>query len=124
MTRTALSLTILSLLAVSVAQVASSQQAPSVTGKWDVTYKVSGKPVNEQWTIQQSGDNLTATIKRAGGELKVMCEQNNAIFRSDFKDGDGAVNKVRAGISPDRMDGSLTVDDKQEYLWIARRSKS
>jgi hypothetical protein len=123
MTRIAISVTILSCLAVSLAQVASSQQAPSVAGKWDVTYKVSGKTVSEQWNIQQSGENFTATIRRTSGELKITCEQNNAIFRSDFKDGDGVVNKVRAGISPDRMDGSLTVGDKQEYLWVARRSE-
>lgn len=125
MKRAAISLTILSFLAVSLAQVASSQQAPSVAGKWDVTVRIPGKNVMEQWTIQQNGDNVTATIKSASGsELKIMCEVNNAVFRADFKDGDGMGNKVRAAIAGDRMDGSVTIGDKQEYLWAAKRSKS
>src|ERR1700722_8360722 len=124
MMRNAISLTILSFLVVSLTQVASSQQSHSVAGKWDVTIRMSGKNVVEQWTIQQNGDDVTATIKRADGELKIMCELNNTVFRADFKDEAGMLNKVRAAISSDRMDGSLTVGDKQEYLWAAKRSKS
>jgi hypothetical protein len=122
--RTAISLTILSFLALSLAQVASSQQPISVAGKWDVTIRMSGQNVVEQWTIQQNGDDVMAVIKRAGGELKIMCEQNNTVFRADFKDKDGQLNKVRAAISSDRMDGSVTIGEKQEYLWAAKRSKS
>jgi len=124
MTRAAFSLTILSFLAVSLAQVASSQQAPSVAGKWDVTIRMPGKSVTEQWIIQQEGNNLTATIKRPGGDLKITCELNNAVFRADFKDGDGMGNKVRAALSADSMDGSITIGDKAEHLWSAKRSKS
>src|ERR1700722_2637896 len=106
MKRTAISFMILSFLAVLLAQVASSQQAPSVAGKWDVTIRKSGQNVSEQWIIQQEGDNVIATIKRDSGELKIMCEVNNTVFRADFKDGEGLGNKVRAAISADRMDGS------------------
>jgi hypothetical protein len=124
MMRNAISLTILSFLVVSLAQVASSQQSHSVAGKWDVTIRKSGQNVMEQWTIQQNGDDVTATIKSADGELKITCEVNNLAFRADFKDGAGVLNKVRAAISTDRMDGSLTVGEKQEYLWAAKRAKS
>ena len=124
MMRNAISLTILSFLVVSLAQVASSQQSHSVAGKWDVTIRKSGQNVVEQWTIEQHGDDVTATIKSADGELKIMCEVNNTAFRADFKDGAGLLNKVRAAISPERMDGSLTIGEKQEYLWAAKRSKS
>ena len=109
MKRTAISFMILSFLAVLLAQVASSQQAPSVAGKWDVTIRKSGQNVSEQWIIQQEGDNVIATIKRDSGELKIMCEVNNTVFRADFKDGEGLGNKVRAAISADRMDGSLVM---------------
>lgn len=124
MKRTAITVAILSFLAVSFAQLATSQEAAKVSGTWDVTIRMSDQKVSEQWTILQDGDSMTATIKGEHGELKVPCELNGANFRSDFKDGSGMGNKVRASVLGDRMDGSLTINDKKEYLWSATRSKS
>jgi len=124
MKRTAIAFAILSFLAVSFAQLASSQESAKVAGTWDVTIRMSGQKVSEHWTIHQEGDSMTATIKGEHGELKVPCELNGANFRSDFKDGGGMENKVRASVLGDRMDGSLTIDNKKEYLWSATRSKS
>jgi hypothetical protein len=124
MKKTAITVAIVSLFAFAALQIASSQEPASVAGTWDITMKIAGEKVSEQWTITPSGDDCSATIKGSSGELKVPCEVNGATFRSDFKDLSGKGIKVRAGISGDRMDGSYTIGDKQEYFWTARRSKS
>jgi len=116
-------LAILPVLALVLSQVASAQEATPVTGTWDVTISMRGQKVNEQWIIEPSGENFTATIKGPDGEMKVPCEQNGFNFRSDFKNSGGDVIKVRAGLGGDRMDGSIRIGDK-EYLWFAKRTKT
>ena len=123
MKRFATTLAILPILAVVLTQVTSAQEAAPVTGTWDVTISMRGQKVTEQWIIEPSGDNLTATIKGPDGEKKVSCEQNGFNFRSDFTNSGGDVIKVRAGLGGDRMDGSIRIGDK-EYLWFAKRTKT
>jgi hypothetical protein len=114
---------ILPILAVVVTQVASAQEPAPVNGTWDVTISMRGQKIAEQWTIEGTGDNLTATIKGPDGEMKVPCEQNGFNFRSDFKNSGGDVIKVRAGLGGDRMDGSIRIGDR-EFLWFAKRAKT
>jgi len=123
MNKFAIRLAMLPALALVLSQAASAQEATPVTGTWDVTISMHGQKVNEQWTIEPSGENLTATIKGPDGEMKVSCEQNGFNFRSDFKNSGGDVIKVRAGLGGDRMDGSIRIGDK-EYLWFAKRTKT
>jgi hypothetical protein len=113
----------LCVLAVSFAHVASAQEIANIAGKWDVTVRIAGQNVSEQWTIQQDGGDFKATIKGPNGELKVTGEVNSIAFRSDFKDSGGMDNKVRASVFGDVMNGSITIG-KKEYLWSAKRSKS
>src|SRR5579862_5066806 len=98
MKRTAFHVAALCLFVVSFAQVASSQQIANVAGNWDVTVRISGQPVMEQWTIQQDGGSITAIIKSPNGELKVTGEVNSIAFRSDFKDSGGMDHKIRATV--------------------------
>lgn len=121
MKRTAIHLATLCLLTVSFAQLASSQEIANVAGKWAVTIRIAGQNVSEEWTIQQDGGDITATIKGASGELKVKGEVNSIAFRSDFKDNTGMDTKVRASVFGDTMNGSITIGNK-EYLWSAKRS--
>jgi hypothetical protein len=123
MRRLARTLSIVSVLTLALAQLALSEDVVSVAGTWDVTVSMKGQKVAEQWTIQGTGDDLTATIKGPEGEKTVQCEQNGVNFRSDFKSSGGEVIKVRAGLGGDRMDGSIRIGDR-EYLWFAKRAKT
>jgi len=120
--RTAIHVAILCVLPMSFAQLASAQEIANVAGKWDVTIRIAGQNVSEEWMIQQDGGDITATVKSASGELKVKGEVNSIAFRSDFKDNAGMDTKVRASVFGDTMNGSVTIG-KKEYLWSAKRSK-
>ena len=123
MKRTAIHLAILCFFTLSFALVASSQQDANVSGKWEATARLPEGNVTEQWTIQQDGHVITATVKGPRGELKVTGEVVNGVtFRVDFTVGD-TPHKVMAVIDNDAMDGSLMIGKKQ-YIWQAKRSKS
>ena len=105
-----------------LAQAAFSQQTANVTGKWDVTVRMPDKNVTEQWMItQDKSGNVAATVKTAGGELKVTGEVNNVILRFDYKVGE-MEHKIRVTVDKDEMDGSVTMG-KKEYVWSAKRAK-
>ena len=123
MNRIAVRLAIISLFVVSLAQVALTQQAADVAGKWDVTIKMPDRTVTEQWTIQQSNGKLTGMVKRDTGEVPMTGEVTPLEFRADVKDGDKQY-KVLATIDNDAhtMDGAVRMG-KNEYLWSAKRPK-
>jgi hypothetical protein len=128
MKKTAIHLTIACLLALWFVQGALSQkvdQTGNFSGNWQVTVRMPGKTVTEQWTIQQDGDKFTGKIKGPNGELPVTGEVNLAVFRATFKVGD-VPHKVIATLHENEMDGSVVAEEKvkKQYLWSAKRSGS
>jgi len=120
---------ILCFFVLSLAQVASSQKVGNFVGKWDVTIRMRApsRIVNEQWTIQGTGENLKGMVKAETGEYPLTFEVHELRMRAMFKVGDMA-HKVLATLDGDEMDGSLTIESpagkKDEYLWTAKRNKS
>lgn len=106
--------------AVTSLQVASGQSPVSVAGKWNVTMRMPGGTVSEQWTIQQKGTAVTGTAKGERGELPVSGTIEGAFFRVTVKAGDKQY-KVRATVDGAAMDGSITLGVGDEHLWFAKR---
>jgi hypothetical protein len=102
------------------ATMAFGAPAVSVAGKWIVTIRMPGGPVNEEWTIQQKGAAVTGTAKGQHGELPVSGTIEGAFFRVTVKDGDKQ-NKVRATVDGTEMDGSITLGVGDSHLWFAKR---
>jgi hypothetical protein len=102
---------------------ASSETPPSVAGTWDVTTRMPGSVITEQWTIQQKGATITATAKGARGDMPVSGTVAGASFRVTITDGNH-VYKVRATVDGDAIDGSIAHDTGVEYSWHARRAKT
>jgi hypothetical protein len=97
-------------------------EAPAnVAGKWNVTIRMPGRGVNEEWTIQQKGTAVTGTAKGEHGELPVSGTIEGAFFRVTVKDGDKQY-KVRATVDGSEMDGSITFGIGDARLWFAKRS--
>jgi hypothetical protein len=92
----------------------------SVAGKWNVTIRMAGGPVTEEWTIQQKGTVVTGTAKGQHGELPVTGTIEGAFFRVTVKDGDKEI-KVRATVDGTEMDGSSTFGVGDSHLWFAKR---
>src|SRR5579863_157467 len=102
-------------------QVASGQKLASVAGKWNVTVRMPGGPVSEQWTIQQNGTAVTGTAKGEHGELPVSGTIDGAFFRVTVKDG-AKEYKVRATVDGSDMDVSITLGVGEALLWFAKRT--
>jgi hypothetical protein len=100
----------------------AGETPPSVAGTWDVTTRMPGNVITEQWTIQQKGATITATAKGVRGDMPVSGTVAGASFRVTITDGNHRY-KVRASVDGDAMDGSVTRDTGEEYPWHARRSK-
>jgi hypothetical protein len=112
----------LCLFAVTFAQLAMAQKAVNVTGNWDVTVKLPAGNVTEKWTVRQTGEKVTGTVKDAQGERPVEGALVDKIFfRVSVKVADSE-QLIRATADENSMDGSITIGRK-EYLWSARRSK-
>jgi hypothetical protein len=94
----------------------------AVAGKWDVTIRMPDRTVNEQWTIQQKGNVITATAK-GERELPVAGSVDATFLRVTVTDGTQQY-KVRATVDGDAMDGSITYGKGKEYLWHAKRAKT
>jgi hypothetical protein len=92
----------------------------SVAGKWNITIRMPGGPVAEEWTIQQKGTAVTGTAKGQHGELPVTGTIEGAFFRVTVKDGDQQI-KVRATVDGTEMDGSATLGVGDSHLWFAKR---
>jgi hypothetical protein len=103
-----------------VCTVALAQAPASVAGAWNVTIRMPGRAVNEQWTIQQKGTVVTGTAKGEHGELPVAGTIEGAFFRVTVKDGDKQY-KVRATVDSGEMDGSITFGVGDARLWFAKR---
>jgi len=102
---------------------ASGETPPSLAGTWDVTTRMPGSVITEQWTIQQKGATITATAKGARGDMPVSGTVAGASFRVTITDGNHQY-KVRATVDGDTMDGSVTRGVAEEYPWHASRSKT
>ncbi len=100
---------------------ASSETPPTVAGTWEVTTRMPGSVITEQWTIQQKGATITAIAKSDRGELPVAGTVAGASFRVTVTEGDRAY-KVRATVDGSTMDGSITRGPGEEYPWHATRS--
>jgi hypothetical protein len=100
----------------------AGETPPSVAGTWDVTTRMPGNVITEQWTIQQNGATITATAKGASGDMPVSGTVAGASFRATITDGNHQY-KVRASVDGDAMDGTITRSAGDEYPWHARRSK-
>ena len=101
----------------------AGETPPSVAGTWDVTTRMPGNVITEQWTIQQKGATITATAKGPRGDMPVSGTVAGASFRVTITDGNKQY-KVRATVDGDAMDGSVTRGAREEYPWHARRSKT
>jgi hypothetical protein len=109
------------LLAVPSATPGATQPAVNVAGAWNVTIRMPGRNVSEQWNIQQKGTAVTGTAKGEHGELPVSGTVEGAFFRVTVKDGDKEY-KVRATVDGSDMDGSITLGVGEAKLWFAKRA--
>ncbi len=101
----------------------AAQKAAGVAGRWDVTIRMPDRTVTEQWTIQQKGKLVTATVKSGRGELPAAGSFDGNFLRVTVKDGEQEY-KVRATLDGDELDGSITQGVGKEYLWQAKRAKT
>ena len=92
----------------------------NVAGTWNVTVRMPGGAVKEQWTIQQKGIAVTGTAKGDHGELSVAGTIEGAFFRVSLKDGPKEY-KVRATVDGGEMEGSITFGVGDARLWFAKR---
>jgi hypothetical protein len=123
MKRTLICGALLCFFAALVGQQASAQKTANLTGSWAAVTRMPDRNINEQWTIQQSGDKLTGKVKTEQGELPFVGTIDSAGFiRIEVTAGD-MVYKVRATLDNDSMDGSITIGNK-EHIWAAKKSKS
>jgi hypothetical protein len=111
------------LLAAPLRTPGASQTPVNVAGTWDVTVRMPGRIVSEQWTIQQKGMAVTGTAKGEHGELPVSGTIDGAFFRVTVKDGEKEY-KVRATVDGSDMDGSITLGVGEARLWFAKRPAS
>lgn len=115
-------LTALCLLAVTFAQLAVAQKPVAVAGNWVVTVRMPNGNVTQQWTLRQTGNNVSGTVKSPKGDLAIKGEMVSGVFlRASFKEGD-VEHLIRATADKDAMDGSVTIG-RSEYLWSAKRSQ-
>ena len=101
----------------------AAEKPAKVEGNWNVTVRMPGRTVSEQWTIQQKGTTVTGTATAEHGELPISGTIEGAFFRVMVKDGDKEY-KVRATVDGDAMDGSITMGVGDAHLWFAKRSAS
>jgi hypothetical protein len=124
-------LTVVCLLALSFAPAAFAQkieQQADFSGTWQVTVRMRGKTITEQWTLKQTGDKITGTIKGPNGELPVTGEVNLMVLRATYKVGD-VPHRVGATLYENEMDGSVVLENadrakQQQFLWSAKRAGS
>jgi hypothetical protein len=124
MKRTSILITVLCLLGLTFTQFAQAQKPAmvNVTGNWDVTVKKPTGNVMEKWTVKQTGDKVTGTVKDAAGEHPFDGEMvDKVFFRVSAKSADGE-QLIRATADKDSMDGSITIG-RAEFLWAAKRAK-
>jgi len=115
-------LTALCLLALTFAQLAVAQKPVAVAGNWVVTVRMPNGNVTQQWTLRQTGNNVSGTVKSPKGDLAIKGEMVSGVFlRASFKEGD-VEHLIRATADKDAMDGSVTIG-RSEYLWSAKRSQ-
>jgi hypothetical protein len=91
-----------------------------ITGAWQTTTTFPDRAAKEQWTIQQDGNVVTATAKGDHGPMPVSGSVEGAFMRVTVHDGERDY-KVRATVDGDTMDGSITLDVGEQYLWQAMR---
>jgi hypothetical protein len=101
---------------------AANRSPANVAGKWNVTVRMPGHLVTEQWTIQQKGTAVTGTAKGEHGELPVSGTVEGEFFRVLVRDGQKEY-KVRATVDGEAMDGSITLGAGDERLWFAKRAR-
>ena len=112
----------LGFVVVTFAQLALAQKPVNVTGNWDVTVRMPNGNVTQQWTLRQTGNNVSGTVKSPKGDLAIKGEMVSGVFlRASFKEGD-VEHLIRATADKDAMDGSVTIG-RSEYLWSAKRSQ-
>jgi len=120
--KAAIVVTALCLLAVALGQIAMAQKTVAVSGNWVVTVRTPNGTVTQQWTLRQTGNNVSGTVKTPKGDLPVKGEMVSGVFlRVSFKEGD-VEHLIRATAEKDAMDGSVTIG-RSEYLWAAKRSQ-
>ena len=101
----------------------SAQKIANIAGSWAAITRMPDRNINEQWTIQQTGDKLSGTVKGDHGEIPFAGDIDDAGFvRIHVMAGD-MIYKVRATLDNDAMDGSITTGNK-EYIWSAKKSSS
>jgi hypothetical protein len=101
--------------------VAANQSPANVAGKWNVTVRMPGHNVSEEWTIQQKGTAVTGAVKSDHGELPVSGTIEGEFFRVSVRDGQKEY-KVRATVDGESMDGSITLGVGDSHLWFAKRA--
>ncbi|HKV04235.1 MAG TPA: hypothetical protein VJO53_03890 [Candidatus Acidoferrales bacterium] len=114
----------LGFLVVSLAQVASAQDA-KVAGTWDISAPGrDGNVVTQTLTLQQDGTKLTGTIKGQRGEAPVTgsITGNNISFSVTRTTPNGDIKIDYTGtVTGDAMKGSLSVMGNT-VDWTAKRS--
>src|SRR5579863_1228022 len=95
MSRAATILLVCAALAGAIRMIGANQPNANVAGKWNVTVRMPGHLVTEQWTVQQKGTIVTGVAKGEKGDMPVSGTIEGAFFRVIEKDGDKQY-KVRA----------------------------
>jgi hypothetical protein len=108
-------------LAGAIRMIGANQPNANVAGMWNVTIRMPGHNVTEQWTVQQKGTIVTGIAKGDKGEMAVSGTIEGAFFRVSEKDGDKQY-KVRATVDGNEMDGSITMGVGDARLWFAKRA--
>ena len=108
-------------LAGAIRMIGANQPNANVAGMWNVTIRMPGHNVTEQWTVQQKGTIVTGIAKGDKGEMAVSGTIEGAFFRVGEKEGDKQY-KVRATVDGNEMDGSITMGVGDAHLWFAKRA--
>jgi hypothetical protein len=116
-----IALSICFVLGAQLRRLGAEQKPTTVAGQWNVTIRMPGRTVSEQWIIRQKGAAVTGTTKTEHGEFPVSGTVEGAFFRVTVQDGRKQY-KVRATVDGDAMDGSITLGVGDARLWFAKRA--
>ena len=153
MKKVAISVAVLSFLAVTFVRLAAAQTA-NFNGTWETSIKRSDGTINEKMTLQQDGAKLTGKIQIAGGEElpltgNISGESGNVARIEVMRDAK-VLYRIQATLHENNMGGTIRISgggavctgncgDKQpaagapittarderflSFIWGARRSK-
>ena len=126
MKKNAFLLVVVCAFALAFAGVASAQKAAALGGTWDVTIQGPNGAINEQWVVQQDGNNVTGKVKNANNEfpLEGTVDGNKIDVHVTAKGPNGERHlEVIAVVDGDSIKGKIT-QNGMDRDWSAKRAKS